>query len=656
MSMPEINQFSFDEHPELLTQLEEFKKTKQQEQQSTAKAPEPLPPVDNTGTMQLVEFQEEKLDDGAKTNFKEDADIDRVFAKWFPDRYVTGNTNTPVSHLVRCINTAVHDDEDPSMDLGHICSDGGRNRFFCRACDWKGDIVDLAAVYFDEMPAGYNIATYDPNIISSVVMKASRDIFPHMDNDDNWREQSPGNWIYDPTQTLDNHELSVKEINELAEVNDPDIQSRSDEYKLKYNLFQDLEDDFWTAREFHRKIFQQAMAKQVAPWALFGATMCRICSTIPYTVRIPGISGSDASLNFFVALVGTPGDGKDTSADISADFINDPETVEIGECSPQGFAKAFVTKDPRNPKVQTWVTRSVFSRINEINSIQPDSKNKSMSITPYFRKSWSGQLLSFQYATAEKQVKIPRHSYRHSFLVGVQPSESGWLFGEAGGGTPQRFTWFGGLDKRIRANNLPPEIKSLDYFVNWSKIANTTEYITYPDSVVDEIRNRAAEKNDLENRNEEDFNPLDSHIGLMKLKVAALLAVMDCRKDVNEDDWRLAEIVIRVSRFHRTRTLFLLDEHIKNEAERKGKELGATKYASDEAHHDSATSKCEKRILDVLKANNNELGKGKLKQKINTSQRRVFDEVLVNMVNNNLIKVESYKDSTGRTAEKVVVI
>ena len=209
MSMPEINQFSFDEHPELLTQLEEFKKTKQQEQQSTAKAPEPLPPVDNTGTMQLVEFQEEKLDDGAKTNFKEDADIDRVFAKWFPDRYVTGNTNTPVSHLVRCINTAVHDDEDPSMDLGHICSDGGRNRFFCRACDWTGDIVDLAAVYFNEMPAGNNISTYDPNIISSVVMKASRDVFPHMDNDNDWREQSPGNWIYDPVPVYDPATVAV---------------------------------------------------------------------------------------------------------------------------------------------------------------------------------------------------------------------------------------------------------------------------------------------------------------------------------------------------------------------------------------------------------------------------------------------------------------
>ncbi len=56
--------------------------------------------------------------------------------------------------------------------------------------------------------------------------------------------------------------------------------------------------------------------------------------------------------------------------------------------------------------------------------------------------AWSGQQLGFENAPAEhKRSQVPQGSYRYVVIVGFQVETVGPLLEDAGGGTPQRFTW-----------------------------------------------------------------------------------------------------------------------------------------------------------------------------------------------------------------------
>ena len=57
------------------------------------------------------------------------------------------------------------------------------------------------------------------------------------------------------------------------------------------------------------------------------------------------------------------------------------------------------------------------------------------------------------------------------------------------------------------------------------------------------------------NREQLTIDSLDGHAFLVRLKIAALLAIIDRRLNVTGEDWALAEIVMRTSDAVRRRTL-----------------------------------------------------------------------------------------------------
>jgi hypothetical protein len=110
------------------------------------------------------------------------------------------------------------------------------------------------------------------------------------------------------------------------------------------------------------------------------------------------------------------------------------------------------------------------------------------------------------------------------------------------GGSPQRFLWLDALDPSA-PDVRPPwpgELYGLD-------IDGTDQFTVAP-----EIRAEVDAARVPVLRGLSSADPLDSHRGLLRLKLAALHAVLDDRRNITWEDWGLAQTVLAASDAVRT--------------------------------------------------------------------------------------------------------
>lgn len=113
-----------------------------QKAQEKEPEPKPLPTFKmGQGPVPLVQFAPTVDDDGAKARLKKEGNIVDLYTKWFNPAKV-GEVKER-SCLVSCCNGSAHshNDNNPTMDLAPQL-----NTAYCRGCEWRPDIVDLAAV------------------------------------------------------------------------------------------------------------------------------------------------------------------------------------------------------------------------------------------------------------------------------------------------------------------------------------------------------------------------------------------------------------------------------------------------------------------------------------------------------------------------------
>src|SRR5690606_12687450 len=108
---------------------------------------------------------------------------------------------------------------------------------------------------------------------------------------------------------------------------------------------------------------------------------------------------------------------------------------------------------------------------------------------------------------------------------------------EAPYGTPQRFLWCGVIDPSIP--DIPPpwpgelRVHALEHY--------------HPLSIDPDICAELRRQDLARQRGELRRDPLDAHEPLMRVKVAASLALLDGRSRITPEDWRLAGIVWETS-------------------------------------------------------------------------------------------------------------
>jgi hypothetical protein len=304
-----------------------------------------------------------------------------------------------------------------------------------------------------------------------------------------------------------------------------------------------LEQNFWTARQSLQLIHQAALSRMASPWAVLACCAARILSLVPPAITLPAIIGGPGSLNWFAAISAKSGGGKGAAMAVAAKLV-DAEIIVRGIGSGEGMIEAY----RRSAKEEEDYVESVLFSIDEIDSLGAMGGRSGQTTMAILRQGFSGEKLGYSYRGRQSET-VPAHTYRMAIVASVQPERAGVLFDDAGGGTPQRFMWFPGRDKRITAQ--PPEWPANHgrerVLPLIARMDLGTGTITVPPIVPQTIRHaRAASMSG-------DDNALDSHALYCREKFAYALSYMDGRTEIDEDDWELSGIAATVSDWCRTK-------------------------------------------------------------------------------------------------------
>jgi Bifunctional DNA primase/polymerase, N-terminal len=333
-----------------------------------------------------------------------------------------------------------------------------------------------------------------------------------------------------------------------------------------------IEADFWTARDSLKLIYEAALSQMCAPWAVLACCAARTLTLIPPTVTLPPIIGGPGSLNWYAAIVAKSGGGKGAANAVAGRLV--PQEILIrGAGSGEGMLEAY----ERRKEPQDHVLAILFSvdEVDSLTSLKARSGQTTMSV---LRSGFSGEALGYSYRGRSTE-KVDAHSYRMTMIVSVQPERAEGLFSDAGGGTPQRFMWFPGRDRRIRAKAPTwPVDAETGYgetlpLIDFKKLSHG--HLGVPAEAERLIRQ--AREDSMRG----DDEALDGHALFCREKFAYALALFDGRTTINREDWRLSGVAADVSDWCRQRAQTVLERSREAEAAERGRWRGIEHYESE---------------------------------------------------------------------------
>jgi len=414
-------------------------------------------------------------------------------------------------------------------------------------------------------------------------------------------------------------------------------------------------EEFWQARDVLARLHDFAQASQAGPWAVLGAALARMTASMSPAVMLPALTGGRASLNLFVALVGPSGAGKGVAERAAEQFLGrGVDVITSGVGSGEGIAHLYAEVDRKGACVQKR-NRCVLMTVPEIDTMAALNSRRGSTLLPELRKAWMGEQLAFQYATKDKRLLVPGHSYRLSLIAGVQPTHAGALLDDVDGGTPQRFIWL-----PVNDPNAPDEPPPPPRGVSWgmpglSEIGDHDGELTL--GVCDKAR--AVIRADRLARLRGGEVAYAAHAALCRLKVAAALAWLS-RPDVmhldgvGEDDWDLAGVVMAMS----DRTRQAAADAMSREAQERNESRAHSDAArqaivADDTARRSIDQACA-RILSMVSAARDGVRRKQLRGAMNR-HRDVLDDALAELVRRGeIIAVPTERDANGRGGSGVI--
>ena len=357
-----------------------------------------------------------------------------------------------------------------------------------------------------------------------------------------------------------------------------------------------IEQDFWTARESHRVIYEAALARMGAPWAVFAACVARVLTLVPPSMTLPPIIGGRGSLNWYGVVVAESGGGKGTAMSVASALVTgDVDVRPIG--SGEGMIECYNRRgdDPLD------FTTSLMFDVPEIDTIGAMSDRSGQTTSVVLRNGFSGERLGFTYR-GRTSTTVAAHSYRMTLLIGAQPSRAGAVLEDGGGGTVQRLMWFPGMDRRVVATPSPYPVDGLGLdrtlnglFPRQMELINAVGSIPVPPEVETEIREaRAAFMR-------KEVDGVRGHLLFAQEKVAFALAYMDGRIEIDLEDWRLAKIVTAVSDWTLLRVSESYQESRLNEFRDRGVLQGAEYAAAERSKTNEQLTTAERVLRNIIK-------------------------------------------------------
>lgn len=416
-----------------------------------------------------------------------------------------------------------------------------------------------------------------------------------------------------------------------------------------------IPDEFYAARQVHQHIRTAGHSRNRSGDVAFLSTMVRLSAMVSHHIRADtGVAGY-ASLNLFGAIIGPSGIGKSTGADVADRLMPAPADLDFRDGLPigsgEGMAEIFMDTvdeetgeyvmygkkqgDPILKKVRKQVRHNAFFWVDEGASLTRLMKERSGStLGETLRSAAVGQTLGQTNASKDTTRYIPSGSYSLGLLVGFQPETAAPLFEEVAEGTPQRFWWSQVLDPSIpdEQPSWPGELANIS---DW-QAAITADELTLI-SFAPEIRAELRRADLAKARGEtlpEDMNPLDSHAPLMKVKFASLLALLEGRRHVTNEDWALTEMawsascaardsVIEYSVRQRQQELEKVTQARITEAVR----IEAAKVAAEADRADQAVERVALRLASLVH-DTGAMTRSAVRDKLNSRQKRHLNDAI----------------------------
>ncbi|WP_081660102.1 bifunctional DNA primase/polymerase [Mycolicibacterium iranicum] len=453
--------------------------------------------------------------------------------------------------------------------------------------------------------------------------------------------------------------------------------------------------ELWSARPELTAIHDFAKCRRIGPWGLLGVALTRALASIPPEVVLPPILGTEASLNFYLALVGVSGGSKTVAISAGESFVETtPHIDSVMPGTGEGLAKqfAYVRGATRNaPPQQVGVRSAALLTVDEIGTLTALAERSGQTIMPTLRSAWSGADLGFGNGDPTKSPRVYRHRYRLTLLMGVQPDSAGAIFAEASVGTPQRFLWMPthdddmlGYDAEMRSEPEPLVIPQYPEppipatlvasggtdrlaLLNTPVPSKSLRRISVPEVARREVLQAHDQRARMGNWMTSDVvaqsipSDIDGHLMLMREKVAVALMRLAGRHDgFTDDDWHLAGAVMSVSNHTRERMQYLRNQ--RSAQETRGKASRAAEFEIAKAARIDANAeeiaKIANRIVGTLETKDGQTSNKLFNTLFNrnsrtTDKRQLFDAAIRNLTRDKRVKTEHFTANTGVETTKV---
>lgn len=385
-----------------------------------------------------------------------------------------------------------------------------------------------------------------------------------------------------------------------------------------------LEGGFWDARESLNTIWTTALARFCSPWAVLACCVARALTQVRPCVELPHLINR-GSLNWFGAITASSSGGKGAASFTARELVPGTHPINIG--SGEGLVASY----GKTYEDGTADREAVMFNVDEVDILSAMTARTASTTMGTLRLGFSGEAIGFSYAAKEKRRFIGGGKYRMTLILAVQPERAGYLFGDAGGGTPQRFMWFPGSDRRIKLD-APWPCGPLE-------LPEPSEW-QYPREIFlpDIAKQLILEERVKNARGETDA--LDGHSLFAREKFAYGLTILDGRVDMTVEDWELAGIASNISAFTRTQVQDELKWATERDARERGTlrgvEVAATKHEAEIQPYKMAKrlERVTKLVLNhITTAGKDGIANRELRNKIAKRDRDTFDDVLTALVN-----------------------
>lgn len=402
-----------------------------------------------------------------------------------------------------------------------------------------------------------------------------------------------------------------------------------------------------------------AEAMEVRPEAALAVVLARLASNISHRVVLPKIGSKPvASLNLYVALEGKSGSGKNALIDGVDDLMprpfaeDDPVRKVSGLSTGEGLLAVYVKpgKDADGQQRQMYVTRRAFVLIDEIGMLEGVASRTGNTLMPVLRSMWSGAGVDTPTADPTRQRALAAQAYRLSLVVGIQPGLGGVIFDQAAklSGMPQRFLFAkvaNPLDVDADYADDPGPLqftvhKSIPYdevFEHGGRELQEPQFVLPVDGEIVTYIRRQHRLNQ-----HEDPSALDGHWLLVRLRVAALLAILHGQPGVDWMAWDWADVLMN----HGNQVRRDLMDAIEDAGRAREAARGRAEATRGDAAEDMRVLKVQQRVLEMVAAGKH--SRKALQNALSGPQREVLDRALLELGDVGRVVRTSYLVKGGR--------